>query len=229
MLNAGRPAGEAYYDDQNTLGSRLRRRRLAMFLEMIAAVSGRHGRCRILDLGGRRSYWRAAPPGFLQAHRCTVTLSNLEDQPDGDDIFSTIREDACALAYPDASFDLVHSNSVIEHVGGWARMRSFADQTRRVAPGYFIQTPDYWFPYEPHYGTPFFALMPRPLQLRLLMSRPCGFFPKAKSLDEAIRCLEATQLLTRRMMAELFPDAEIVHERVGGLSKSLIAVRRPEP
>lgn len=219
------------YDNPASLGSRLRRRRLQVFLDMIDTVHRRKGACRVIDLGGRANYWGSVPQSFFRERNCTITLSNLEAlspvPSEAADIFNAVTEDACALAAPDRAYDLLHSNSVIEHVGDWSRMKRFAHHAARVADGYFVQTPDYWFPYEPHFGTPFFAQLPRPLQVRLLMSRPCGFFPRASSLEQAVQSLESCQLLTKRMVGELFPDAELRRERILGLSKSIIALRQP--
>jgi len=59
----------------------------------------------------------------------------------------------------DGEFDLVFSNSVIEHVGDFERMRQFVHEARRVAKSYWIQTPSKWFPIEPHCGMPFWWLL----------------------------------------------------------------------
>lgn len=217
------------YDDPRSFGMRLRARRLRPFLAMIDAVHRRKGVVRILDLGGRRNYWAAAPQGFLAERRCEVVLSNLEDlEPLGpDQIFSHVREDGCALRYPDAAFDLVHSNSVVEHVGDWSRMRAFAGEVMRVGQGWFVQTPAYWFPWEPHYGFPFFAQLPRPLQRALLMRRRMGFIPRVASTDEAEAVLDSTRLLDARQMRELFPPGDLRRERIAGFTKSLISLKAP--
>lgn len=217
------------YDDPRSFGMRLRARRLRPFLDMIQAVHRRNGAVRILDIGGRRNYWGAAPEGFLAAHGCRIRLSNSEDAERGaaDAIFSEVREDGCDLSYEDGAFDLVHSNSVVEHVGDWARMTAFAREVRRIGDGYFVQTPAYWFPWEPHYGFPFFAQLPRPVQRGLLMRRRMGFFAQAGSLDEAEAVLDGTRLLDGAQMRALFPDAQMRPERIAGLTKSLIAMRPP--
>lgn len=218
------------YDDPRSLGMRLRARRLKPFLDMVDAVHRLTGACRILDVGGRRNYWAAAPPGFLESRGCTVVLSNVEPPPPDaadDPVFSHVTEDACALQRPDRAFDLVHSNSVIEHVGDWARMEAFAREVARMADGYFVQTPDYWFPLEPHFGFPLFAQLPRPMQRALLMRRDLGFIPRAGTVAQAEAALDGVRLLDSRQMRDLFPDAELTHERVLGFSKSLIAVKRP--
>ena len=217
------------YDDPRSLSMLLRARRLRPFLEMIDTVHRRNGAVRILDIGGRRNYWSAAPQDFLAARNCTIVLGNTEaaDRQPPDAVFSEVQEDGCDLPYEDGAFDLVHSNSVVEHVGDWRRMVAFAREVRRTGAGYFVQTPAFWFPWEPHYGFPFFAQLPRPLQRGLLMRRRMGFFDRAGSMEEAEAVLDGTRLLDAAQMRTLFPDADLERERIAGLTKSLIAVRRP--
>jgi hypothetical protein len=68
--------------------------------------------------------------------------------------------------------------------------------------------------------------MPEQWRARLHMRRRLGFYPKAESFDQAMRDCQRAQLLDYRQMAELFPEAEIMREKVGPLTKSLIAIRR---
>ena len=138
----------------------------------------------------------------------------------------SMNADARALAqFGDNSFDVVHSNSVIEHVGRWEDMRLMAREARRLAPAYFVQTPNFWFPYEPHMRTPFIHWLPAPIQAQIVMRRACGFFPQARTMDEAQGILADAVMLDAAMMQALFPDAQIVREKVGPLTKSLLAIR----
>ena len=71
------------------------------------------------------------------------------------DIFVRKVGDARNLSeYADGSVDLVHSNSVIEHVGGWADMRAMADEMMRIGRSGWMQTPAWEFPVEPHFRAP---------------------------------------------------------------------------
>jgi len=136
--------------------------------------------------------------------------------------------DACDLSsFADRSFDLVHSNSVIEHVGNWSRMKAFANEARRVGRYYYVQTPYFWFPIDPtNYRSPLIHWLPRPWQARLLNTFPLTHVGRIETLDSAFEVLDSTQLIDARQFAIAFPDAQIVRERVLGLTKSLIAIRR---
>ncbi|MBV9825875.1 MAG: class I SAM-dependent methyltransferase [Alphaproteobacteria bacterium] len=220
------------YSSPTSLGSRLRRRRIGPLLDMVAAVSGRKGSCSILDVGGTRKYWTIVPTDFLLEHRVTVLIANIGDtgvssagDPEG--VFRYAQADACALPYDDRSFDIAHSNSVIEHVGPWEQQANFAREIDRVAGAYFVQTPNFWFPWEPHFGTLGFQFMPVPVRVRMLMKRQRGFRAQMRNVDDAIRSVESCQLLDERRFRALFPEAEMLHEKFAGLTKSLIAIRRP--
>jgi SAM-dependent methyltransferase len=59
-----------------------------------------------------------------------------------------VQGNALELPFEDASFDVVFSNAVIEHVGGEDEQRRFVAEALRVAPRAFITTPNRWFPIE---------------------------------------------------------------------------------
>ncbi|HEX3862378.1 MAG TPA: methyltransferase domain-containing protein [Stellaceae bacterium] len=220
------------YSSPTSLGSRFRRRRIGPLLDMIALIAQRKGRCTILDIGGTRKYWSIIPVDFLTAHGVSVLITNIGDggappASDPDGLFSYAYADATDLPYPDKSFDILHSNSVIEHVGTWENQVKFSREVERVADAYFVQTPNYWFPWEPHFGTLGFQFLPTPVQVRMVMSRKRGFRPQMPTVDGAVRSVESCQLLDERRFRALFPNAELLRERFFGLTKSLMAIRRP--
>lgn len=215
------------YDDPRSLGSRLRVRRLAPLLALIDKAFERDGYVRIIDVGGTARYWRLLPDEFLSSRSVSITIVNLHSValPPDDPRFTFMVADGCDLSeIPSGAFHIAHSNSVIEHVGDQARMVSFASELQRVAEDYYIQTPDYWFPVEPHCMTPFFHWLPRAIRVGLVRRVALGHWPQAQSLHEAEELVDATRLLSRREFQALLPSAKILHERVLGLSKSLIAV-----
>ncbi|MGH6966398.1 MAG: class I SAM-dependent methyltransferase, partial [Phenylobacterium sp.] len=148
---------------------------------------------RILDLGGTVEYWHRVGIEFLRNASVHVTVLNYvaseAQRGDASDqtMFATAVGDACDLAqFADGSFDLVHSNSVVEHVGNWSRMKSFAAETRRVGRSYYVQTPYFWFPIDPHYyGAPMIHWMPRPWQARILKAFPVAHCGRSTSLDNS--------------------------------------------
>lgn len=216
------------YNRADSLGSRLRARRMAPLLEMIRKAYEEHGHVRIIDLGGTERYWNIAPKGLLDECQVEVTLVNVSEdemRPDKGR-FRFVRGSACGLPrFADNAFHIVHSNSVIEHVGDWSNMCAMAREVKRLAPRYFVQTPNYWFPIEPHSMTPFIHWLPLPWRINLMMRFTLGHYLRAKTVSEAMLNVEDARLLNKRMFCDLFDDARFVPERIGFLTKSLIAVR----
>ena len=213
------------YDDPTSLASRFRAARSRHIRDLIEAAFQETGRCRILDLGGRAEYWTLIERDFLLARKVEITTLNLESQTLSDDpLFIQATGDACASGFGDGSFDLCHSNSVIEHLGSFAQMRRFADETRRLAPRYYVQTPSFWFPVEPHLSAPFIHWLPEPVRAQMMLKRGIGFEMPLTTLADAMLAVEDARLLDKRMMRFLFPDARLVEEKVLGLTKSLMAI-----
>jgi 2-polyprenyl-3-methyl-5-hydroxy-6-metoxy-1,4-benzoquinol methylase len=125
--------------------------------------------------------------------------------------------DGTRLPFADREFPVVFSNSVIEHVPKELQ-QAFASEVRRVSERYYVQTPNKWFPIEPHYQLPLVQFLPE--RLMKALNRRFSFGWREKGRWEPIK------LLSARELQRLFPDAEIHRERVLGLTKSLMAVRR---
>lgn len=195
-------------------------------LALIDEVIAEKGNCKIIDIGGRFDYWLYLKK-MWEDRPLTVTLVDLEPTEVEDTRFVSIRGNACNLSeFADMSFDIAFSNSVLEHVGTWKHKTSMAQEVRRIAPRYFIQTPNFWFPVEPHFRSLFFHWLPRPVRRFLIMHRNFAFHRKADCFTEAYRIIDDADLLDHADMVELFPDARIEKERFAIiLTKSLIAVR----
>jgi hypothetical protein len=211
---------------QDRISNYFRARRFPHIEAMISEIYARQGSCKIVDVGGRQEYWDpiAASLKKFNAH---VTVVNLEQtQPLGTQGFSFEFGNACDLSrYQDGAFDLAHSNSVLEHVGTWSQMKAAATETRRIGKAYYVQTPYYWFPLEPHFRVPFFHWMPEQIRYRLLMQRTLGYMGKADTVDNAMASVQSAVLLDKKQVQALFPDATVNFEYVAGLPKSLIAQR----
>jgi 2-polyprenyl-3-methyl-5-hydroxy-6-metoxy-1,4-benzoquinol methylase len=128
--------------------------------------------------------------------------------------------DGTRLPYGDREFPVAFSNSVIEHVPKDLQ-GAFASEVRRVAERYYVQTPNKWFPIEPHYQLPLVQFLPD--RVMQALNRRFSFGWREKGRWEPIK------LLSARELQRLFPDAEIHRERLFGVTKSLMAVRRAAP
>lgn len=204
-----------------------RGRRFKLIEEMIRQIHAHKGECRIIDVGGRAEYWAPALQ-TLRDCKARVTVVNLEStQPDPGPLFDFRYGNACAMPeWADKAFDMAHSNSLIEHVGNWGDMQRCAQEIRRVAPAYYVQTPYFGFPIEPHFRVPFFHWLPEQARARLVMNFQLGYFNRAQSLDQAMQNVQSACLLDKRQFSYLFDDAVISFERVAGIPKSLIARRQ---
>lgn len=217
------------YDSQESIGSKLRKKRLSPLLEMIEIVFSEKGSVNIIDIGGTEQYWSIISRKYLLDYNVSITIVNLPQAVKSEDHgpFRFIVSDACHLSgIEDFSFDIAHSNSVIEHVGDWARMVQFSQQLKRVAKKYFVQTPNYWFPIEPHCMTFFFHWLPTPAQLWIVSRFQLGHWEKATSVDEAMRIVESARLLNKAMFRALFDGSVVITERFFALPKSFIGIRK---
>ncbi|BAU14020.1 hypothetical protein LEP3755_45640 [Leptolyngbya sp. NIES-3755] len=202
------------YDEQNdSLLKRWRSQRFLKFLQLVNPPNS----ARILDLGGSSYTWKMVPHNF---HVTIVNLDETEMEP-ATEQFSFVQGDATNLRhqFADRSFDVVFSNSVIEHVGDESQQAAFASEVQRIAKGYWIQTPSDRFPIEIHTGIPFYWNLPTAVQTRLRKHW-------RKTYPEWTDMIEETRVLSRQRMQALFPDAEMFTERKLLLEKSY-AVYRP--
>jgi hypothetical protein len=192
---------------------RFRRDRMAAFQRTFPLTP----ETRILDVGGTALNW-----GLIAA-RPSVTLLNLPSAGEAD-----VVGDGCRLPFRDRSFDIVFSNSVIEHISTPEDQQRFADEVQRTGRAYWVQTPDRRFPVEPHLVTPFLHWLPKPMRGAIARRFTIWSLLERPSRDRweyYIRhCSEEVRLLDARELQTMFPEARIIRERFLWMSKSLIAV-----
>src|SRR5207245_6981619 len=129
---------------------------------------------------------------------------------------TAVQADGCYLPFKSKSFDWVFSNAVIEHVGGWARQKEFANEIRRVATkGYFVATPNKHFPIEPHTLLPFYQFLTPKLQRRIVCLSP-GYMREPLEIN----------LLSPPDLCCLFPEARILKMGLRLFPNSLAAMYR---
>lgn len=201
----------------DSLAAKLRKKRAAFFEHLIETLEKP---IRILDVGGTENYWQLT--GLSDIDGVKIVLMNMNVLPAKLPNFVSVVGDARKLCYPDQSFDVVFSNSVIEHVGGFLDQAHMAEEIRRVGRGYFIQTPNKYFPLEPHFLFPLFQFLPISLRVWLMVNFDLGWFSKTKDRIKARQIVKSIQLLGRSEFARLFPEASLYEEKFFGLTKSLI-------
>ena len=209
----------------NSLSNRLRSRR---FVELEASIDRRAGRTgrptRILDVGGTNSFWEQR--GLAGDERVEVLIVNPQLETSRHSNIDCRIGDATNLEeFEDQSFDLVFSNSVIEHLGSAGAQKAMAREVRRVGRGHWVQTPSFWFPIEPHFLFFGWQWLPRDLRVWALRRRRFGWRGPYPERARAAELVDEIRLMRRKEVAALFPDSEIRAERIGPFVKSFIAVR----
>ena len=182
------------------LATRARARRHARFFALTQLSPG----ARVLDVGCGQIGLRALEPGL------DITGVDLAPRPSYPGPF--VQADASAgLPFADGEFELVYCSSVIEHVPP-ARRTAFAREIRRVGRGWFVQTPAWGFPLEPHALLPLAHWLPAGLRRRYWRFGAAGEW-------------EEISLLRRIEIEALFGPS--LPERVGPLTKSWVCIRAP--
>jgi hypothetical protein len=162
--------------------------------------------------------------GAELGERIDVTLLNLDPPREADADYPRLVGDARAMPeLSDGQFDIVFSNSTIEHVGGWDDQLKMATEVKRVGRRYYVQTPNRYFPIEPHFVFPLFQFLPVAARASLVQRFSLGWMPKQPEREQALSSVRGIRLLTRSQLARLFPEATIAEEKVAGLVKSYVA------
>jgi 2-polyprenyl-3-methyl-5-hydroxy-6-metoxy-1,4-benzoquinol methylase len=208
------------YDNarSDSLAARMRRKRFTFFLQLLNAVPRP---LTILDVGGRQRFWEVM--GFAQEPDVHITLLNIEPAKIHYDNFLAMTGDAtCMDNFLDNQFDVVFSNSVIEHVGSFEQQKQMAREVRRVARRYFIQTPNYYFPIEPHFLFIGFHWLPLKARAWLHSQFNLGWRKRIPDRQLAQESVAQVRLLRKKELLSLFPHCRLYEEKIMGLTKSLI-------
>ena len=152
-----------------------------------------------------------------------ITILNLEKCTTKYDNIESVSGDARDMSnYDQNCFDFIHCNSVIEHVGSFSDQESMANEITRVGKNFFVQTPNYYFPLEPHFL--FFGFQFLPLRLRAFLIRQfnLGWYKKEPDYQKSLILIKSVRLLTKNELIKLFPNSKIYKEKFFGLTKSFI-------
>jgi hypothetical protein len=204
--------------DPGSFSNRMRERRFKLFEELGTALPRP---LRILDIGGTNAFWEQR--GWAGRDDVQITLVNLKTEPRKHaNIHPTVGDATNLAEHADGAFDIAFSNSVIEHLFELEAQAAMAREVQRVARAFWVQTPNFWFPMEPHFLVPGWHWMPERARIALIRRRACGWRGPCPDPDVAARTVREIRLLTRRQLRRLFPGATVHSERIAGLPKSFV-------
>ncbi len=204
---------------RSSVNQRFREKRFTFFKGLLNTIK-KDGPISILDVGGTQSYWENM--NFANDGSVHITLLNLTEDEVTRNYFSSISGDATDLSrFGDKHFDIVHSNSVIEHLFTRKAQERMANEIRRVGKRYYVQTPNYYFPIEPHWVFPLFQFLPFSWRVSLTKKYYLDTYPENQRQEVAEQRVKEVLLLTEADMKVLFPGAKIYREMFLGLKKSI--------
>ncbi len=208
--------------DKNSLGSLFRKKRFSHFKDLIekkVKMKELKFPIRVLDIGGLESYWKNMEDDWIKNLDITILNLELPTQPKE---YKHLAGDATNLVgFQDKHFDLVFSNSVIEHLFNFDNQKKMAKEIIRVGKFYYVQTPNKFFFIEPHYLLPFFQFLPKNFQFFILTKLPLSRL-KRWSHKAARDYVDEIRLLSPGEMKKLFEHSKIYFEKFLGLRKSTI-------
>ncbi|MCK5889729.1 MAG: class I SAM-dependent methyltransferase [Methylococcales bacterium] len=185
-----------------------RKKRISSFIEKMNPDKN----TRILDLGGTPFFWDVVDADL------NIVIFNTEDEVrrwpiNALENYNVIAGDALHYQFDLLEFDIVFSNSVIEHIPQ-ERVPKFAQIVKDIAPRYWIQTPSKYFPIEAHCNLLFWWFYPS--RVKTWWINKWYKSGNAFLADQ----MQTTHTYGRKQIVHLFPEASVVNERVLGIIKS---------
>jgi hypothetical protein len=203
-------------ESPSSFANRLRAKRFQRFEALVARLPRP---LRILDVGGETAFWENR--GWAGRNDFQIFSLNLVPEEQRHENIKPVAGDATNLAqFSDGSFDVTFSNSVIEHLFTLENQRRMASEIQRVGKAFWVQTPNFWFPMEPHFHVPGWQWMPLSLRVSLIRRWRCGWRGPCADVAKARELVQELRLLTRGELRAMFPGATLIPERLGGLVKS---------
>lgn len=204
---------------RGSVSGRARKRRMEFFRKFLNGIGNNLS---VADVGGTFYHWKDESDLLSKMN---LTLINVEDEagqlPENVKHLKADARDLGMIA--DKQFDIAYSNSMIEHFSNFEDQKLAAAGIRRIAKHFFVQTPNYRFPVEPHFLFPFFQNLPLSLKKELVMRFSLGWFVRQSDERSAEELVSSVRLLKFNEIRMLFPGAEIYTEKYMLLNKSFIA------
>jgi Methyltransferase domain len=207
-------------DNPDSFASKLRSTRFRQFEAMVSRLPRP---IKILDVGGRAIFWENS--GWADRGDVEISSLNLVREPERHSNIKSLVGNATDLSeFADGSFDVAFSNSVIEHLFTFENQRRMAAEIQRVGKTFWVQTPNFWFPIEPHFLFPGWQWMPESLRISMVRRWKCGWLGPYPEVAAARNAVKEIRLLDKVELRAIFPNATLVPERFLGLVKSWTVV-----
>lgn len=212
-----------------------RQKRIKHFLKSFNLNS----KTKLLDLGASNGEYTSKLIKGTKLKKKNIYIADIDkkslEQANKNYGFKTILlKENQKIKFKDKYFDIVFSNSVIEHVTlkkkdiwnikssrkfkeeSFANQRKFANEIIRLGKNFYVQTPNKYFLLETHSWLPFIQYLPRFVLIPFIkfMNK---FWIKKTQPD--------WNLLDKKDMKKLFPSSRILYEKFLFLNKSIIAVK----
>lgn len=199
-----------------SFANRLRARRFQRF-EMLVSTLPRP--LRLLDVGGTNEFWEICGWADLNDVQI-VSVNHAHIEQRHINILPLVGDATDLSQFNDRSFDVVFSNSVIEHMSSLERQRQMASEIQRVGKAFWVQTPNYWFPMEPHFHVPGWQWMSLALRTFIIRRWRCGWRGPCANPEQARELVREVRLMTAGELQQIFPSGTLLAERFCGLVKS---------
>jgi hypothetical protein len=217
--------------DRQSISAKARARRCQVFVEFARRAGLKDAK--VLDIGGTLPYWEMNAHYIPKGMISRIEVVNLPPQTEtsrtinGIEVVSYAGNALELSTLRSPHYDLVFSNSVIEHVGNLRAQLCMAEIVRKMGDFYFVQTPAKSFPLEPHFYFPYFPYLPLSWRTWIHQRWTVGFMnPTPDWLAARIAC-EETRLMTMAEVKAIFPQGHIIKERLFGLCKSYMVTNMP--
>ena len=125
--------------------------------------------------------------------------------------------------FKDMSFDIVHSNATIEHVGSYNNQISFVKEAWRVSKKYvFIQTPNRFFPIDFHTNLPLIHWLPKKIHRKILKFIGLNFY----STEENLNLLSESNLINICEKLDIKNYKIIKHKLIFMTSNLILVIKK---
>lgn len=166
---------------------------------------------------------------LLQRFKVTIMIGNLRrTQLHAEhDFFRNVAADGRDLdSLRKRCIDTAHSNILIEHVGGWSRMKALVSKDRCLATHVLVNKVNCWSSVETHATVAYMSWPSRTLRVWLMLPFNVANRGRSAAVDRAMQVLKSARMLKRRVVEAMLPDERVHVERWLLLPKSFSSIRR---